>query len=75
MARPVGWSAVCSIFMRLGPVLLKKGLPEPVEAFGAGGKNSRRRAASKHCYPAELTPLIGRQEELDLLLRRWRQCA
>ncbi|HWX29046.1 MAG TPA: AAA family ATPase, partial [Steroidobacteraceae bacterium] len=46
-----------------------KGVPEPVMLFrlvrasGAG-----RRAGQRH-----LTPLIGREEEIDLLIRRWKR--
>ena len=29
------------------------------------------RAASRHCTRAALTALVGREEELELLLRRW----
>ena len=31
----------------------------------------RRKAASRHCTRAGLTALVGREEELELLLRRW----
>src|SRR5215471_11312733 len=47
------------------------GFSEPVPAWrvrGASGINSRFEALR-----APTTPLIGRDEELDLLLRRWRQ--
>ena len=44
-----------------------KGVPEPVTLFrlvrASGGG---RRAGQRH-----LTPLIGREEEIDLLMRRW----
>jgi len=44
-----------------------KGVPEPVTLFriirASGGG---RRAAQRH-----LTPLVGRDEEIDMLLRRW----
>ncbi|HEX4172012.1 MAG TPA: AAA family ATPase [Acetobacteraceae bacterium] len=55
----------------LGAVSLK-GLRAPVEAFkviGARAVQSRFEAM----HAARLTPLIGRNEELDLLLRRWEQ--
>jgi class 3 adenylate cyclase len=47
-----------------------KGLPQPVEAWQVGGETvgvsrfEARRAG-------ELTPLVGRQEEIERLLRRW----
>jgi class 3 adenylate cyclase len=55
----------------LGAVQLT-GLPGPVEAFqvtGARPVQSRFEALRA----TRLTPLIGREEELDLLLRRWAQ--
>jgi class 3 adenylate cyclase len=55
----------------LGAVALK-GLPEPVQTWlvqGESGVASRFEALRAD----RLTPLIGREEELDLLLRRWRQ--
>jgi predicted ATPase len=46
-----------------------KGVPEPVTLFrlvrASGGG---RRAGQRH-----LTPLIGREEEIDLLMRRWKR--
>jgi predicted ATPase/class 3 adenylate cyclase len=57
----------------LGAVALK-GLPNPVSAWsvrGESGLESRFEALR----PDGLTPLVGRQEELDLLVRRWRQAA
>ncbi len=60
-------------YRNLGKVALK-GLAEPVEAWqvqGASGVESRFEA--KH--ETTLTPLVGREEELDLLTRRWRQAA
>ena len=46
-----------------------KGMPEPVALFrlvrASGGG---RRAGQRH-----LTPLIGREEEIDLLMRRWKR--
>lgn len=56
----------------LGPVTLK-GWAEPVpawQALGASGAESRFEAQHK----ARLTPPIGRDEEMDLLLRRWQRC-
>jgi class 3 adenylate cyclase len=57
----------------VGAVALK-GLPEPVHAWlvhGESGVASRFEALRS----GRLAPLIGREEELDLLLRRWRQAA
>ena len=56
-------------FRNLGPVALK-GWAEPIPAWqvlGASGVESRFEAQHK----TRLTPLIGRDEELELLLRRW----
>jgi class 3 adenylate cyclase/predicted ATPase len=55
----------------LGAVALK-GLPEPVHTWLVEGENA---VASRFeaLRAGRLTPLIGREEELDLLLRRWRQ--
>ncbi|MGA9866405.1 MAG: AAA family ATPase [Acetobacteraceae bacterium] len=52
--------------------LTLKGLPEPVEAFEVQAErpNSSRFEA---LHAARLSPLIGRQEELELLQRRWAQ--
>ncbi len=55
----------------LGPVALK-GFEKPVKPWrvrGETGISSRSEAV----YGGALTPLVGRDEELDLLLRRWRQ--
>jgi class 3 adenylate cyclase/predicted ATPase len=49
-----------------------KGLPQPVEAWQVRGEVvgvSRFEALRA----ATLTPLVGRQEEIELLLRRWHQ--
>jgi len=49
-----------------------KGLPQPVEAWQVRGELagvSRFEALRS----AALTPLVGRQEEIELLLRRWHQ--
>jgi class 3 adenylate cyclase/tetratricopeptide (TPR) repeat protein len=57
----------------LGPVEIK-GLTEPVQAWqvlGASGVKSRYEAE----HGTGLPPLIGRDEEIELLLRRWRQAA
>ncbi|HEV2546226.1 MAG TPA: AAA family ATPase [Stellaceae bacterium] len=55
----------------LGRVALK-GLADPIQAWqvvGASTVESRFEAL----HGAALTPLVGREEELELLLRRWRQ--
>ena len=47
-----------------------KGFPEPVHAYqvvGESGIESRFEALRG----ATLTPLVGREEEIDLLLRQW----
>jgi class 3 adenylate cyclase/predicted ATPase len=57
----------------LGRVSLK-GLADPVQAWqvlGASAVESRFEAQ----HGAALTPLVGREEELELLLRRWRKAA
>jgi class 3 adenylate cyclase/predicted ATPase len=55
----------------LGRVVLK-GLAAPVEiAQVLGQSNVESRFEAYH--PANLTPLVGRDEEIQLLLRRWRQ--
>jgi predicted ATPase/class 3 adenylate cyclase len=56
-------------YRNLGPVALK-GWVEPIPAWqvlGATGVESRFEAQHK----TRLTPLIGRDEEFELLLRRW----
>ena len=56
-------------FEELGPVALK-GFETPVTAWrvrGETGVSSRSEAV----YADALTPLVGRREELDLLLLRW----
>jgi len=57
-------------FRELGPITLK-GWKDPVPAWQVlrtSGVESRFEAQHK----AELTPLIGRDEEIELLMRRWR---
>ena len=54
----------------LGPLALK-GWPEPVpvwQVLGTSGVESRFEAMHK----TKLPPLFGREEEIELLLRRWR---
>jgi hypothetical protein len=58
-------------YRALGMVALK-GLPEPVPAWqvvGVAAVESRFEAM----HTGTMTPLIGRDEEFELLLRRWRQ--
>ncbi|HEV2549914.1 MAG TPA: adenylate/guanylate cyclase domain-containing protein [Stellaceae bacterium] len=55
----------------LGMVPLK-GLADPTQAWRVlGASTAQSRFEAQH--GAELTPLVGREEELELLLRRWRQ--
>ena len=59
-------------YRNLGSVALK-GWADPIPAWqvlGATGVESRFEAQHK----TRLTPLIGRDEEIELLLRRWRHC-
>jgi class 3 adenylate cyclase len=57
----------------LGRVPLK-GLTDPVQAWRVLGPRAvESRFAAQH--ETSLTPLVGRDEELDLLLRRWRRAA
>ena len=55
----------------LGHVALK-GLAAPVEISQVLGESDTESRFDAH-HPAELTPLVGREEEIELLLRRWRQ--
>ena len=55
----------------LGPVRLK-GFAEPLAAFRVAGEG-RAEGRFEAKQTASLTPLVGRDEELALLLRRWRQ--
>jgi len=60
-------------YANLGRVALK-GLPDPVQAWQVLGESAvQSRFEAQH--EAGLTPLVGREEELDLLLRRWREAA
>jgi len=57
----------------LGRISLK-GLIDPVQAWQVlGARAVQGRFEAQH--EASLTPLVGRDEELDLLLRRWRQAS
>jgi class 3 adenylate cyclase/predicted ATPase len=49
-----------------------KGLPQPVEAWQVQGETSGV-SRFEALHAAALTPLVGRQEEIELLLRRWHQ--
>jgi class 3 adenylate cyclase/predicted ATPase len=55
----------------LGPRRLK-GFPEPLAAFRVAGEG-RADGRFEARQTAGLTPLVGRDEELGLLLRRWEQ--
>jgi class 3 adenylate cyclase len=55
----------------LGPVRLK-GFAEPLAAFRVEGEG-RAEGRFEARQTAGLTPLVGREEEIALLLRRWRQ--
>jgi hypothetical protein len=44
-----------------------KGVPEPVSLFGIIRASGGRRRAGQR----QLTPLVGREEELAMLMRRW----
>src|SRR5262249_28312226 len=56
----------------LGAIPLK-GLPSWVRAWSVGGESGLKSRFEALRPAAGLTPLIGREEELDFLLRRWRQ--
>jgi class 3 adenylate cyclase len=55
----------------LGPVVVK-GLASPVPAYQVL-RPSVVESRFEALHGARLTPLVGREEELELLLRRWRQ--
>ena len=55
----------------LGAVAMK-GLPAPVQTWVVQGE-SITKSRFEALHPATLTPLVSRNEEVDLLLRRWRQ--
>lgn len=59
------------IVRSLGAVPLK-GLPNPIEVFEILGDRAVE-SRFEALRAANLTPLIGRRDELDLLLRRWVQ--
>ena len=51
-----------------------KGLPGPVQAWSVVGESALE-SRFEALRASRLTPLIGREEELDLLLHRWRHAA
>jgi DNA-binding response OmpR family regulator/class 3 adenylate cyclase/predicted ATPase len=58
-------------YKQIGPITVPE-IPEPVAAWqvvGEGAVESRFDALRA----SELSPMVGRQEEMELLLRRWRQ--
>ncbi len=55
----------------LGALALK-GLPKPVQAFEVRAELAGR-SRFEALHGARLIPLVGREEELELLLRRWAQ--
>src|SRR5919106_2624127 len=57
----------------LGPSRLK-GFAEPLSAWRVTGE-SRAEGRFEALQGAGLTPLVGREEEIALLLRRWRQAS
>jgi predicted ATPase/class 3 adenylate cyclase len=54
----------------LGPVELK-GLPRPVQAWSVQGESAVE--SRFEALRSSLAPLVGREEELDLMLRRWQR--
>src|SRR5690348_7324445 len=50
-----------------------KGIAEPVHAWRVERVAAMESRFDAHHTPAGLTPLVGRDEEVDLLLRRWSQ--
>ena len=56
----------------LGVVVLK-GFAEPVPAYQVLRPSSVVESRSEALSMTQLIPLVGREEEIDLLLRRWRQ--
>ncbi len=66
--RQIGGLFTCR---ELGSVALK-GLPEPVPAWQVM-EQATVESRFEALHPGTMTPLIGRDEESELLLRRWRQ--
>jgi len=58
-------------YHELGFVELK-GLPTPLQVAQVLGESSIE-SRFEALHPAKLTPLVGREEEIELLLRRWRR--
>jgi predicted ATPase/class 3 adenylate cyclase len=56
----------------LGAVEMK-GYAEPVRAWCVRGRSTAESRYEALHSAVEMTPLVGREEELDLLLRRWQQ--
>ena len=52
-------------------VVEAKGFSEPVRAWQALGMSDIE-SRFEALHPAVLTPLVGREEEIELLLRRWK---
>ncbi|HEX6015192.1 MAG TPA: AAA family ATPase, partial [Geminicoccaceae bacterium] len=50
-----------------------KGYPEPVRAWQVRGESATESRFEALRDPATLTPLVGRDEEIELLLCRWRR--
>ena len=50
-----------------------KGFAEPVHAWQVLRRERASRAGSRRCTRPALTPLVGREEEIELLLRRWQR--
>ncbi len=67
----VTWRLVKNLFVgqSMGSHSLK-GLSQPVEVYQV---QRERKARSRHSAVATLIPLIGREQELNLLLARWQQ--
>ena len=65
-----GRSVACSSASDLGTVELK-GLPAPVPAWRVSSEN--RSLGQFEALRSGATPLVGRDEEMELLLRRWAQ--
>lgn len=61
-------------YVDLGPKALK-GFSEPLPAWLVTGASKLASRFEAIRGASELTPLIGREEELELLLRRWHQAA
>jgi class 3 adenylate cyclase len=58
-------------YQSLGPHLLK-GLPQPIEVYQVRSESTARSRLEAVGYTG-LTPLVGREQEVGLLLERWAQ--